>query len=126
MTVAVSAAILPLMQMRHLKDVVWVAIGGVVTIVIPLTIYLAELAPAPPSQGPEAGFPEAAGFEGFAARFTTIVFAYQGQTIFPELMADMRQPAKFPRAVKTSVAFMTLVYAVVGGVGYGILGSTAE
>lgn len=137
----IAAVVLPVMQARSLKDVTWVAVLGVLTIITPLIIYMTEVGhvatyhacrpwvaawimtnPHAPcqqlelsdqGQRPVWGFPAGSGLEAFASKFTTIIFAYQGQTIFPELMGDMRDPKQFPRAIRYSLTFMTLVYATV-------------
>jgi hypothetical protein len=49
-----------------------------------------------------------------------------GQTIFPELLSEMRYPKHFPYAVFVSVLAMTVVYALAGGVGYHLMGAGAE
>eukprot|EP00053_Salpingoeca_punica_P014620 m.133166 g.133166 ORF g.133166 m.133166 type:complete len:486 (-) comp16504_c1_seq1:393-1850(-) len=120
----VAAAMVPLMQIQHLKEAVWMAALGVLMIVLPLLLFFSEISHAE-ENGSQAGFPSQSGFNEFASSLTSIVFAYQGQTIFPELISHMARPADFPRAVKVSTAFMTLVYGIVSIVGYYLMGGDA-
>eukprot|EP00050_Salpingoeca_kvevrii_P000857 m.157537 g.157537 ORF g.157537 m.157537 type:complete len:441 (+) comp10231_c3_seq1:351-1673(+) len=122
----IALVVLPFMQIRQTSEVTWVAILGVIMIIAPLVIYMSELYRPKDADTPSAGFPKStSGFDPFVNGLTTIVFAYQGQTIFPELIANMKDRSTFPRAVYTSTGFMTTVYAIVGIVGYSIMGSGA-
>lgn len=49
-----------------------------------------------------------------------------GQAIFVELIAKMKQPQDFPKAVVFSVAVMLFTYVVVGGIGYVFLGASVK
>lgn len=52
------------------------------------------------------------------------VFAYQGQSLYLELMREMRAPQRFGRAVALSNCGMCAVYAATVAVGYGARGSS--
>ena len=43
--------------------------------------------------------------------FGSFIFAYQGQSLFLEIMREMKSPCHFPRAVGAANGFMLLVYA---------------
>jgi len=55
-----------------------------------------------------------------------IVFAYGGQAGFVEIMAAMPRPYQFARSVGQSTGIITLVYLVVGVVGYRSLGAAVS
>ena len=58
--------------------------------------------------------------------FGSFIFAYQGQSLFLEIMREMRQPRHFPRAVVAANGFMLLVYAGSCVVGYSSRGAAVE
>lgn len=55
---------------------------------------------------------------------TGIVFAYSGQSIYLELMAEMEKPQDFAKALYRSGPFMLVTYLIVSCVGYGYLGDS--
>lgn len=140
----IVAVMFPVMQIRQLSEATVIAVLGVVVIVIALILYLAELPQHPyhhhhsrqnsssdgsSSNGSSAattsgGFPKATS-DGFKAAqaVTTILFAYQGQTIFPEVISEMRRPQDFTKSVYSSVSVMTFIYILVAAVGYKALGA---
>ena len=129
--VLVALAMLPIMQKQQLSDVSWTAFLGVAMIMLPVALFLSVVATHAADAGSGAaptsvGFPSASsGFDRFSNGMTTLVFAFQGQTIFPELISQMARPAEFPRAVRLSVGFMATVYVAVGCYGYSLLGAGA-
>jgi len=58
--------------------------------------------------------------------FGSFIFAYQGQSLFLEIMREMKSPRHFPRAVGVANGFMLLVYAGSCVVGYGSRGAAVE
>lgn len=50
-------------------------------------------------------------------------FAYQGQSIYLELISEMKEPRHFPRAVNLSYAIMCLLYGLTVCVAYSVKGS---
>lgn len=51
------------------------------------------------------------------------VFAYGGIPAYFSIVAEMRHPQQYTRALMISHTFMTLIYLVIGGVIYGFCGS---
>eukprot|EP00041_Stephanoeca_diplocostata_P011637 m.192974 g.192974 ORF g.192974 m.192974 type:complete len:466 (-) comp18612_c0_seq17:339-1736(-) len=121
----IAVAMLPVMQLQTLSDVTWVALLGVITIIIPLGIYMSQL-PRQKSSGNTYHVPAESSMIDVASAATTMFFAYQGQTIFPEIISEMKTPSEFPAAVVGGTALMTLAYVIVGTMGYNQLGSSAE
>lgn len=125
----IAIAMLPVMQVQELRDVSWTAFVGVLSILVPVVLFLDVVADSTagttPGQPATLGFPPSSGFNAFANGLTTIVFSYQGQTIFPEIIGQMRRPAKFSQSVVAATVFMTLFYLIVGCFGYAKLGGGA-
>eukprot|EP00656_Telonema_subtile_P043966 TRINITY_DN50270_c0_g1_i2.p1 TRINITY_DN50270_c0_g1~~TRINITY_DN50270_c0_g1_i2.p1 ORF type:complete len:394 (+),score=71.81 TRINITY_DN50270_c0_g1_i2:95-1276(+) len=117
----IAGFILPVMQFQSLGNLGRsLSIPGVLSILIPLIMILVKLA-GDGTTGTTA-FQADSSFKQTAQAATAIAFAYQGQTIFPELRAEMRQPAEFPKAVAASAVIMTLVYGSVTATGYHYMG----
>lgn len=131
----IAAAMFPVMQIRKLSEATFIAVLGVAVILVALAIYVVELGHQGVDAGARgplrnatatAGFP--AGSDGFKAAqaLSTILFAYQGQTIFPEVISEMGRPQDFPKAVCASVAVMTTTYLAVAVAGYHLMGGGSE
>ena len=67
-----------------------------------------------------------AAFESKVVAIMSIVFSYSGQVEFVELMAEMRKPHEFPKAVWATTAVMSAAYVVTAVVGYWFLGSAVK
>jgi len=76
------------------------AVLGITVIIIPLFIYLIEIKRTADAVGPSMSTPAGSTFNVMVNGVTTIVFAYQGQTVFPEFMSQMKDTsgavASFP------------------------------
>lgn len=119
----IALAMLPIMQLQKLEEITPVAVMGVVMILLPLILYLSQL-PRGVSHT-DNNVPKSSDLADIAAATTTLCFAYQGQTIFPEIRSEMSAPETFPRAVVSATTLMTATYLVVGIVGYVRLGPSA-
>eukprot|EP00037_Helgoeca_nana_P013428 m.123600 g.123600 ORF g.123600 m.123600 type:complete len:370 (+) comp22022_c0_seq4:2094-3203(+) len=119
----IAVIMLPVMQLQKLEEITPVAILGVVLILLPLLLYLTQLPKHTATS--DTGVPESSSLADIAAATTTLCFAYQGQTIFPELRSEMADPTTFPRAVVSATVLMTTTYLIVGVVGYMRLGPDA-
>ena len=76
----------------------------------------------PPALGKPGG-PDAADALEWAGAICAYVFAFQGQTVFLEIMREMRQPGRFGAAVDAANLLMSAVYVSTVGVGYGARGA---
>ena len=52
-----------------------------------------------------------------------MLFAFQGQSVFLEIMREMKQPQRFGLAVQLANASMALLYGIAIAIGYGARGS---
>ncbi len=62
----------------------------------------------------------------WAGAVCAILFAFQGQSVFLEIMREMKQPHRFGRAVQSATLGMGVLYALTIGIGYGTCGSTVR
>lgn len=81
----------------------------------------------PPEFGDNTTVGPAAGTRPFKyfESLSSFVFAYQGQSIFMELMSEMKDLKQFPKANNLSVFFMFFVYTTTTVVVYGLVGNAA-
>lgn len=61
-------------------------------------------------------------FVNFVLGYGTIMFAYSGQSAFPTIQHDMRQPDKFPKAIMWSYGIIFFYYLPVCILGYLVYG----
>ena len=64
-------------------------------------------------------------FLDFTNSVTGIIFAYAGQTIYPEMIAEMARPQDFPKALCVSTPYLLSVYTIVGCTAYYYYGAVA-
>lgn len=95
-------------------------IGAVAIILITLLVQDAQEFGSNTTVGPAPG---TNGFD-FINAMAAIVFAYKGQSIFFELMAEMKSSNKFPSATMMAYIIMFLAYSTTAIVAYGIKGSS--
>jgi len=60
----------------------------------------------------------------WAGSVCAFVFAFQGQSVFPEMMREMRDPREFGYSIAIATAIMSLVYSATVIIGYGAMGSS--
>ena len=63
------------------------------------------------------------GFMDLVSSFSSFVFAYQGQSIYLEVMSEMKQPKRFPTSIVFVYCVMWLVYLTTIIIAYGNEGS---
>ena len=82
---------LPVMQIRSLTEARSIAVLGVVVTLVAVAIYLTLISSNKSgASGTDVGFPRSSGALDAAKAFATVLFAYQGQTIFPEVIHEMK------------------------------------
>ena len=132
----VFAVMLPCAQIRTLHALSPLAVVGVISIIAPLSLSLAELLSLPEDkaalllEGSQAGGAVAVAWGtpliSKLVALMSIVFAFSGQVEFVELMAEMRDVHDFPKAVAGTTAVMFACYSVTGAIGYAFLGAGVE
>lgn len=131
-TLVVEAGLLVPLQLRSLHLISYLSAASVLAMVVAIVLILYSLA----SDATEAATtsnvthslwpsPETP-FLSLYSSFGTFVFAYQGQSMFLEIMREMRDPRHFPRAVLAANGSMVVVYTLTVVVGYGARGTRVE
>jgi len=126
-----ATVLLPFCQVRTLNDtrlLLWVNIGALIVSVCVSLGYLISgepLALAGRAEPPAAVAPSMSWSTGTAG-LSKIVFAYVGALMYPEIIVEMVEPADFPKALYAGAPFQLGSFLLVGCVGYGYLGSSAE
>lgn len=126
-SLGVLLLVLPLVQIRSLQNVSFLAIVGAVTILGTVLIAVARLLMAGPLEGAHTVVINTSG-KNLRPKVNTlvmIVFSYCGQAIFTELISGMERPRDFPKAVWSSTMTMMASYVLIASVGYACLGDLA-
>jgi hypothetical protein len=112
-------------QVRDLSEVGWISVVGTIAIIIPSIMVCVTLSSDGVAEGRNSPtFAESSiVLQGVGAM--DMVFAYAGQVVFIELMAEMKQPKDFVKAMTYATAIMTITYAVVIAFGMYYLGDKA-
>lgn len=63
---------------------------------------------------------------GFLQSLSSLIFAFQGQSIFMELMTEMKNPKEFSKSCNFAYIIMGIVYTVIVVVAYGVSGDNVE
>lgn len=120
----ISCIILIPMQAQTLEGVTLIAVMGVLSMAIVITLFLREVVhDMPPSTTTTFELSE---FPHVIAGIMGMAFAFQGQSIFPEVQSEMARPQDMPKAVLGSFTILVTVYTVVGCIGYSYLGDKAK
>ena len=119
-------------QLRTLRAVAVATIVGTVTITTTVGLSLARAGlGSEPTYDDDGDHPHdrflvaSPPWKAFTESISTIGFAYAGQTIYPEMISEMRRPQDFPKALWCSTPYLCLVYLVVGVVAYATYGESA-
>ncbi|KAM0257463.1 hypothetical protein ACHAPA_011723 [Fusarium lateritium] len=130
--VAVAAiAAIGLSSIRTLGKIQWLAWIGIVCIIISVFILtvavgLQDRPSAAPSAGPWKSDYKLFGTPTFmeaATALTTFVFAYAGTPAFFGVVAEMRNPQEYTKALIVCQSIMTILYLIIGIVVYYYCGS---
>mmetsp|Transcript_5768 Transcript_5768/g.17016 ORF Transcript_5768/g.17016 Transcript_5768/m.17016 type:complete len:484 (-) Transcript_5768:93-1544(-) len=118
-------------QLRTLKQVAVATILGTATIMCVLALALARAGlGSDPNYDDDKPHPHdkflvaTPSFFDLTNSMTAIIFAYAGQTIYPEMISAMLQPEDFPKALMVSTPYLFVVYAIVGCTGYAYYGES--
>ena len=124
--VGVACVLLPPLQLRDLHSISYAAGASTAAMVSAVGLILFSLGTAGTADAPPPTTRAWPKLEGGVLRmyasFGSFIFAYQGQSIFLEIMREMRQPRHFPRAVVSANTALVGVYALTSAVGYGGMG----
>eukprot|EP00040_Diaphanoeca_grandis_P020328 m.108134 g.108134 ORF g.108134 m.108134 type:complete len:466 (+) comp27849_c1_seq3:199-1596(+) len=118
----VALVMLGAMQIQTLEGVTYIATFGVAMIVVTISIYLQQVVDGG-LESPDVGGP--GNFWTSIDAVMVIAFAFQGQSIFPEIQSEMKTRTDMPKAVVAAGITMLVIYTGVGSVGYSFVGRAA-
>lgn len=125
------ALLVPTLCLTNLKSIEWLATASDAAAILILCLVLGLLASeggaaGASSRGEHSVWPP--GDTPFLDAYNSIsafLFAYQGQSIFLEVMAEMREPRQWPLSIYLSHTIMATCYSITAFVGYYYLGDAA-
>jgi len=117
----VAAVLLPVTYLGSPKDFWQVSFGAAGSTTIAIIIMIIGMSMAYPDNKGKVNYP-APSFVGFVLGYGNIMFAYSGQSAFPTIQHDMKQPAEFPKAIVRSYGVIFFYYLPVSILGYIVYG----
>ncbi len=111
----------PFMLCENMKSIEWFATVSDLCAIIIIVLVLALLStqgPDQPSDHQHNMWPPHESYLDAYNPISSFIFAYQGQSIFLEVMAEMSQPRDWPKSVYLSHGIMAISYSITAFVGY--------
>ncbi len=121
--------LLGLNQLRTLYHISYLAIVSVVTIAGVVSMCLAVVVSdgRAPGTTTHIWWNDESSFSDKISALSTLVFAFMGQSLYLEIMSEMKDPTReFPIAINTAMPFMLAMYAGVGGTVYYFKGDNPK
>ena len=115
----------PVLQLRSLHALS--LLSGLSTAAIVIVLFAlvpALVASRSPTPQTQLSVPSGQPFFKTYGALGSFIFAYQGQSIFLEIMREMRQPDHFPRALLSANGLMMACYTIISAVAYGTHGAS--
>mmetsp|Transcript_132931 Transcript_132931/g.413304 ORF Transcript_132931/g.413304 Transcript_132931/m.413304 type:complete len:515 (-) Transcript_132931:86-1630(-) len=114
----------PLMQLKNLHETFFLNVVNFVTILGVVALTCVDVATSPTtSRAPTSWHPVAHDFQTAFGSISMMVFAYSGNWMYFELMAEMREPGKFLKSFTIAGPTQVGLYALIAGICYGFMGS---
>lgn len=114
---------MPLMRVRNIQETHWMNVVNFNTITCALLITCLGLRHVVPEEPPVTHWhPAASGFGEFFGAISMMVFAFSGNWMYFELMAEMDRPQDFLRAFTIAGPTQVGMYCVTGIAGYVTFG----
>ena len=112
-------------QLRTLHQMNFLVIISDCCVVVALTIIVAEFAVHGRAEDVDTdlGPPSDENFINMYGNLSSFVFAYQGQSMFLEIMREMKKSRQFPKSVSVANMIMCVVYGATTGLSYYYKGS---
>ena len=130
--IVLGAMVIPV-QLTSLTQISWLAVPSsaaiVAAVIVVCVSLLLETDLSKFGSATLAGPIPFANFESFLvfmSAFSTVVFSYAGNTVFLELIHEMKRPEDFGKTVTLSYSIMVATYIFMMVVGYGVLGQRAS
>ena len=134
-SIVVMLCAAPTLQYRSLHGLSLLSLLStlaIVIVVIVIVIGLIASAPTSAADGAEVvnhtsvGLPAGGSFLRVYSSLGAFIFAYQGQSMFLEVMREMQEPRDFPKALYAANGLMIIVYTGVSAIGYGTYGDRVQ
>jgi len=127
-TLVVAALLLPLLQLTTLTSIsylAWPSSAAILVAIVLVIVGFGSSGGGAQARGTTSvGLPAGSGFLETYGHLASFVFAYQGQSMFLEMQAEMRDARMFPKACRVAYGLISVVYSLTTGVAYGMQGST--
>eukprot|EP00927_Polykrikos_kofoidii_P068544 TRINITY_DN6389_c0_g1_i4.p1 TRINITY_DN6389_c0_g1~~TRINITY_DN6389_c0_g1_i4.p1 ORF type:complete len:466 (+),score=62.15 TRINITY_DN6389_c0_g1_i4:99-1496(+) len=123
-----SACCLPVSAyVRHFKDSVSICVANFIFILAPLAIVITQLVRDGVKEGSQTfDVAEDLTFTSLFGACTNILYSYASHWCYFELMAEMKEPADFPKTLLVNGPVQISLYLLVAIVGYYYAGNQAE
>ena len=136
-TIALMAILLVMLQLRTLTGLTLAAAISSAAAVILLVVMLVSIAIQKTLAGNTTALanttvhtnvwpPSDLDFLGFYGAVASFTFAFQGQSMFLEIMREMKYPTQFSRSLVFGNVTMGVVYMVTSAISYASLGNSVE
>jgi len=114
---------LPLMQLKNLHETFVVNLVNFTTILAVVILSCGVILASPRTGPADTTFlPAAPSFQSAFGAISMMVFAYSGNWMYFELMAEMKQPRDFLKAFTIAGPTQIGLYTVIGCICYGVMG----
>eukprot|EP00965_Chrysotila_dentata_P203688 6181886-Pleurochrysis_carterae.AAC.5 len=118
LSMIVAAILFAPIQLRSLRLITYLCAPSSLAIILAILLIVLDFSREASGTIDKAGAEPAilaaaatrGSFAAFFSHVSSFVFAYQGQSIFLEMMREMEAPSRFPRAADSAYAFMCIVY----------------
>ena len=123
--VSLVAALLliPLNQIRSMHGMSYLAIVSFITIALSVALILGKVGTLDRTDVvTTAGTSPGLDFWGFFGAMSGFIFAYAGQSIYMEFMAEMVTPTKFPKSLSVGAPSIYLLYLISSTIQYSFTG----
>jgi amino acid permease len=126
-----AVCVLPLCQLRSLNDTKWLCWLNMFTITATIATALGYLIWLGTDQtllpgGETESVPASLTIWTFSTAFSKIAFAYAGQFLYLEIMAEMSEPQDFPKSFILAGPYQVGMYLISACVGYAYKGQNAQ
>uniref|UniRef100_A0A7S4VNH9 Amino acid transporter transmembrane domain-containing protein n=1 Tax=Alexandrium monilatum TaxID=311494 RepID=A0A7S4VNH9_9DINO len=121
-SVIIVVLFLPLMQLKNLQETFFLNIVNFVTILAVVILTCILVSTTPRTEPAITSWLPASDFRTAFGALSMLVFAYSGNWMYFELMAEMTEPKKFLKAFSIAGPTQVGLYALIGCVCYGVMG----
>ena len=120
------AVLLPFAQLRTFHGISWLSLASTIAIVSGVALFAASYITGDTREDvgfvpPSAQVPKQTVMSAWNA-FSNIIFSFQGQSEFLEMMGEQKDPRQFPKSLALSQSVMTFMYLFTPLIAYSYVG----